>query len=136
MSSFTDESHGLYDDAEEFRPSRQELTLVKQLKERAQSAQGQHEGSKPQVTKGLRPLQLVSDKNMNRASLPIQRGAVLKETGRLERITQLQNGSNGPKTSKRSVGSDKENVSVKKGSATSGTSFVKRSVNTGAGLRA
>jgi hypothetical protein len=136
MSSFTDESHGRYDDAEEFRPSRQELTLVKQLKERAQSAQGQHEGSKPQVTKGLRPLQLVSDKNMNRASLPIRRGAVLKETGRLERITQLQKGSNGPKTSKRSVGSDKENLSVKKGSATSGTSFVKRSVNTGAGLRA
>ena len=136
MSSFTDESHGRYDDAEEFRPSRQELTLVKQLKERAQSAQGQHEGAKPQVIKGLRPLQLVSDKNMNRASLPIQRGAVLKETGRLERITQLQKVSNGPKISKRSVGSDKENMSVKKGSATSGTSFVKRSVNTGAGLRA
>lgn len=136
MSSFTDETHGRYDDAEEFRPSRQELTLVKQLRERAQSAQGQHEGAKAQVTKGLRPLQLVSDKNLNRASLPIQRGAVLKETGRLERITQLQKLSNGPKTSKRSVGSDKENVSNKKGSATSGAGIGKRSVNIGAGLRA
>ena len=128
MSSFTDDSHGRYDDAEEFRPSRQELTLVKQLKERAQSAQGQNEGAKPQVIKGLRPLQLVSNKNANRASLPIQSGAVLKETGRLERITQLQKASNGPKVSKRSMGSDKENFSVRKGSATSGTSFVKRSM--------
>lgn len=130
MSSITDENHGRYDDAEEFRPSRQELTLVKQLRERAQSAQGHSEGAaKPQTQriKGLRPLQLVSDKNNNRMSLPIQRVAVLGDKpgqgqgqGQMERVIQLQKGSNGTKGSKRSTG--KENRSVHKGSATSGVS--------------
>jgi hypothetical protein len=134
MSSFTDDSHGRHDDAEEFRPSRQELTLVKQLKERAQSAQGYSEGAKPHITKGLKPLQLVSDKNINRMSLPIrtQKPTVLADKrGPMDRVTQLQKISNGPKASKRSVGSDKENVSVHRGSATSGTSFVKRSMGIG-----
>jgi hypothetical protein len=128
LSSITDENHGRYDDAEEFRPSRQELTLVKQLRERAQSAQGHAEGaSKPQTqrSKGLRPLQLVSDKNSNRMSLPIQRIAVLgdmagQRQGHMERVVQLQKGSNGTKGSKRSTGTGKENRLVHKGSATSG----------------
>lgn len=65
--------------APEFRLSRQELLLVKQLQARqGQSAMGTYgdkdkdkENVGPQKRRGLRPLQLVSDRNSNRMSAPL-----------------------------------------------------------------
>jgi hypothetical protein len=137
MSSITDEHHGRYDDAEEFRPSRQELILVKQLRERAQSAQGFTEQPVPTKSQtqaartrqgGIKPLQLLADKNANRMSLPLQPGRVGMLADKFESRV-VEKASTGTKASKRSkASSGKENRSVQKGSGTSGVSF-------GGGLR-
>jgi hypothetical protein len=118
----------------EWKPSRKELELVKVLKERAgqtrkedakAKADKQEEAVKRQSqSQGLRPLQLVSDKQANRLSSGPAGGRTAKDKLPVLEDSNGASGLNGGST-KLSLGSDKENVrraKVSKLSTASGTS--------------